>query len=52
MRDIKVSVPIVTLSTEDNVKLLKELESGFRRTIIWKKYHLKFKTFPQNRYFN
>ena len=45
-------VPIVTLSAEDNVKLLKQLESGFKRTINWNKYHPKFKTFPENRYLN
>ena len=26
-------VPFVTLSNQDNVKLLKQLESGFKRTI-------------------
>ena len=34
--DIKLYVPLVTLSTQDNIKLLKELESDFKRTIrIW-----------------
>ena len=50
--DTKPYVPIVTLSTEDNVKLQKQLESGFKRTINWNKYHTKFKTVPQNRYSN
>ena len=27
--DAKLHVPVVTLSTKDNVKLLKQLESGF-----------------------
>ena len=27
-------VAVVILSTEDNVKLLKQLESGFKRTLI------------------
>ena len=36
--DIKLHVSVVTLSTEDNVKLLKQLESGFKRTINWNKY--------------
>ena len=31
-------VPVVTLTTQDNVKLLKQLESGFKRTINWNKY--------------
>ena len=29
----KIYVPVVTLSTQDNVKLLEYLESGFIRTI-------------------
>ena len=31
-------VPVVTLSTQDNVKLLSQLKSGFKRTICWNKY--------------
>ena len=50
--DTKLYVPIVTLSTEDNVKLLKQLESGFKRIMNWNIYHPKFKTFSQNRYLN
>ena len=33
IRDTKLYVHFVTLSTEDNLKLLKQLESGFKRTI-------------------
>ena len=29
-------VPEVTLSTQDNVKLLSQLKSGFKRRISWK----------------
>ena len=50
--DTKLFVPIVTLLTEDNLKLLKQLESAFKRTINWNKYHPKFKTFLRNRYLN
>ena len=32
--DTKLYVPVVTLSTQDNVKLLKQLKSGFKRTVI------------------
>ena len=39
--DIKLYVPVVTLTTQDNVKLLKQLESGFKRTINWNKYQSK-----------
>ena len=48
--DTELYVSVVTLSTGDNVKLLKQLESSFRRTINWNKYYPKFKMFPQNRY--
>ena len=50
--DTKFYVPVVTLSTEDNLKLLKQLESGFKRTVNWNKYRPEFKTLPQNRYLN
>ena len=31
--DTKIYVPVVTLSTQDNAKLLQQLKSGFKRTI-------------------
>ena len=31
-------VPVVTLSTQDNAKLLPQLKSCFKRTISWNKY--------------
>ena len=34
-------VTVVTLSTQDKVKLLKQLELGFKRTINWNKYQSK-----------
>ena len=36
--DTKVCVPVVTLSTQHNVKLLQQLKSGFKRTINSNKY--------------
>ena len=36
--DSKLYVPVVALSTQDNVKLLEQLTSGFRRVINWNKY--------------
>ena len=42
-------VPIVTLSTQDNAKLLKPLlKSGFKRTISWNKYLSKPELLAQN----
>ena len=36
--DTKLYVPAVTLSTQDNAKLLQELKSSFKRVINWNKY--------------
>ena len=36
--DTKLYVPVVTLSKENNIKLLEKLKSGFKKTIKWKKY--------------
>ena len=36
--ETKLYVPVVTLSTQDNAKLLPQLKSGFKRTISWNKY--------------
>ena len=43
--DAKLYVPIVTLSSEDNVKLLKLLNEGFKRSIYWNKYKIIFKNY-------
>ena len=50
--ETKLYVPVVTLSTKDNAKLLQQLKSGFKRTINWNKYESSVKTFAQNRYLN
>ena len=34
-------VPVVTLSTQDNEKLLPQLKSGFKRKTSWNKYLAK-----------
>ena len=36
--DTKLYVPVITLSTENDKKLLEQLKSGFKRTIKWNKY--------------
>ena len=36
--DTKLYVPIVTLSTKENAKLLQQLKSGFKGVINWNKY--------------
>ena len=35
--DTKLYVPVVTLSKENDIKLLEQLKSGFKRTIKWNK---------------
>ena len=50
INDTKLYVPVVTLSTQENIKLLKQLESGFKRTINWNKYLAKTTNQAQNRY--
>ena len=37
INDTKLYIPVVTLSTEDNAKLLQQLKSGFKRTVNWNK---------------
>ena len=42
--DCKLYVPVVTLSKNDEIKLLTNLKSGFKREIIWKKYRSQMTT--------
>ena len=37
-KGIKLYVPVVTLSKENDTKLLEQLKSGFKRTVKWNKY--------------
>ena len=41
-------VPVVTLSTQDNLKLLLQLKNDFKRTITWNKYLAKPEFLGQN----
>ena len=50
--ETKLYVPVVTLSTQDNEKLLQQLKSGFKRTVNWYKYESNIKPFAQSRYLN
>ena len=36
--DTKLYVPVVTLSTQENIKFLQQLKSGFKRVINCNKY--------------
>ena len=40
----KLYLPIVTLSSKDNVKLVKLLEEGFKRPVYWNEYQTEIET--------
>ena len=46
--DTKLYVPLVTLSTQENTKLLQQLKSGFKRVTNWNKYLSKPELLAQN----
>ena len=50
INDTKLYVLVVTLSTQENIKLLEQLESGFKQTVNWNKCLAKTTNQAQNRY--
>ena len=44
----RLYVTVVTLSTQENAKLLQQLKSGFKRVINWNKYLSKPELLPRN----
>ena len=50
--DTKLHVSVVILSKENNIKLLKQLKTGFKRTIKWNKYRSQMTIQPQNNNLN
>ena len=50
--DTKLYVPVMTLSTQGNEKLLQQLKSDFKRTLNWNKYQSKLSMQTQNRLLN
>ena len=50
--DTKLYVRAVTLSKENDIKLLEQLKSGFKRTIKWNKYRSQMTIQPQNNNLN
>ena len=50
--DTKLYIPVVTLSKENDTKLLQQLKSGFKRTIKWNKYRSQMTIQPQNNNLN
>ena len=50
--DTKLYVPVVTLSTENDEKLLEQLRTGFKRTIKWNKYRSEMTNQTKNNNLN
>ena len=50
--DTKLYVPVVTLSKENDIKLLEQLKTEFKRTIKWNKYRSQMTIQPQNNNLN
>ena len=46
--DTKLYVPVVTLTTENNAKLSKLLNEGFKRSVYWNKYKIILKDYAAN----
>ena len=52
INDCKLYIPVVTLSKDDEIKLLTNLKSGFTREIIWNKYRSQMTTEATNNNLN
>ena len=50
--DAKFYVPVVSSSTENDKKLLKQLRTGFKRTIKWNKYRSEMTNQTKNNNLN
>ena len=50
--DCKLYVPVVTLSAENDNKLLEQLKTGFKRTIKWNKYRSEMSNQTKNNNLN
>ena len=48
INDCKLYLPVVTLSKNDEIKLLTSLKSGFKREIKWNKYRSQMSTEAAN----
>ena len=50
--DTKLYVQVVSLSKQNDKKLLQQLKSGFKRTVKWNKYKSQVTIQPQNKSLN
>ena len=48
INNTKVYVPVVTLSINDNIKVLENIKQGFQTTIFWNKYRSEITTRLKN----
>ena len=48
IKDVKLFVPVVTLSKENDIKLLEQLKTGFKKTIKWNTYRSQMSIQPNN----
>ena len=44
INDCRLYIPVVTVSKDDEIKLLTNLKSGFKREVIWNKYRSQMST--------
>ena len=52
IKDTKLYVPVVTLWKENDIELLEQLKSGFKRSIKWNKCRSQMTIQPQNNNLN
>ena len=52
MTETNFYILVITLSTQNNAKLLPQLKSGFKRTISWNKYLPKPELLARNQNLN
>ena len=50
--DTKLYVPVITLSIQDDIKLLEQLKTGFKRTVTWNKYRSEMSNQTKNNNLN
>ena len=50
--DTKLYVPVVSLSKENDIKILEQLKTGFKRTIKWNKYRFQMTIQPKSNNLN
>ena len=51
INNAKLYVPVVTLSTDDNIKFLENIKQRFKRTVSWNKYRSETTNTTKKQYF-